>query len=147
MLKQIAMIALLGLSLNCVGATINNNEDAKTVTMYNEDNTNIMVSRDHPEFTLKLKSNPTTGYSWFLREYDANLIEPIGKHYQGPDKALIGAGGYELWNFKMKPAAFLVPHQTALRMNYARPWNKLDSGSQLVFHVTTVDARMDGNKN
>jgi len=136
MLKQMTVIALLCFSCVCVAATMNKPEETK-VSTYNEDNTNIIVTRDHPEFTIKLKSNPTTGYSWFLREYDAKLIAPVNKKYKGPDKKLIGAGGFEIWTFKMKPNAFAVPHQTSLRMIYARPWNKLDSGTQIVFHVTT----------
>jgi predicted secreted protein len=50
----------------------------------------------------------------------------------------MGAGGVEIWTFKLKPTALTVPHQTTLRMIYARPWNKTDSGTQIVFHVTTV---------
>ena len=90
--------------------------------IYDEDKQNIIVNIKHPEFILKLKSNPTTGYSWYLREYDANLISPIKHAFQQPVKELIGASGFESWTFRVKPAGFTVPQQTTIRMVYARPW-------------------------
>jgi len=133
MLKKIMTVALIFslISFNSVSVA------EKTETIYSEDNTSIIVTADHPQFKITLKSNPTTGYSWFLREYDASLIKPIKNEYQRPEKSLIGASGFEVWTFKIKPIGFTVPHQTALRMVYARPWNKTDPGTQLVFHVTT----------
>ncbi|VVC76165.1 hypothetical protein AQUSIP_14700 [Aquicella siphonis] len=105
--------------------------------VYTEDKPNFTVTSGHPEFVLKLKSNPSTGYSWFLREYDANLISPVKHSFQQPAKNLIGAPGYELWTFRAKPGAFTVPQQTTIRMVYARPWSGSDNSTQLVFRVTT----------
>jgi inhibitor of cysteine peptidase len=74
---------------------------------YTESNTAIAISVDQPEFTIKLKSNPTTGYSWFLRDYNAALIESVSHAFQAPtDKKLMGAPGFEVWKFKVKPAAY-----------------------------------------
>ncbi|RDI48738.1 hypothetical protein AQULUS_08980 [Aquicella lusitana] len=115
----------------------NNNKTDQKNTVYTEDKQNITVDRAHPEFTIKLKSNPTTGYAWFLREYDANLISPVKHSFQKPEQNLMGAPGYEIWTFRVKPQGFLVPQQTTIRMIYARPWQGADSSTQLVFRVTT----------
>lgn len=103
---------------------------------YTEDTPNFIVSANHPEFILKLKANPTTGFSWFLREYDNDILMPIKHVYQKPIGKLIGAPGYDLWTFKVKPAGFVVPQQTMMRMVYARPWSP-DSSTQVVFRIST----------
>lgn len=105
--------------------------------VYDENKLNIMVMVKQPEFILKLKSNPTTGYTWFLREYDANLIAPVKHSYQQPVKELIGAAGFETWTFRVKSAGFNVPQQTTIRMVYARPWQGGDNSTQLVFRIST----------
>ena len=107
------------------------------IPIYTEEKPGIQVVPHQPVFTVKLKSNPTTGYSWFLREYDPNLMSPVKHSYVPPEKQMIGAGGYELWTFKIKPAGFLVPQQTVLRMIYSRPWQGNDNSTQVVFRVST----------
>ncbi len=98
---------------------------------------NILVTVKQPEFIIKLKSNPSTGYSWFLREYNANLIAPVKHTYEAGTKNLIGSSGFELWTFRVKPAGFTVPQQTVIRMIYTRPWEGSDTSTQMVFRVTT----------
>lgn len=105
---------------------------------YNEDNLNVAVDTQNPTFTIKLKSNPTTGYAWFLREYDSELMVPQKHHFQASDSKLMGAPGFETWTFRMKPAAFVVPRQTVVRFVYARPWQGADDAKQVVFRVTTL---------
>ena len=105
---------------------------------YTEQKTNILVAANKPEFTLKLKANPTTGYSWFIRECDAHYLEPSSHHFEAPDnKKMAGAPGYEFFTFKVKPAAFMVPHQTPLRLVYARPWEKSEQSTSITFWVST----------
>ena len=112
--------------------------DEATDNIYTEDKPNIAVSSDQPEFTLKLKSNPTTGYSWFLREYDTSLVTAVKHKFIPGSEKLIGAAGFELWTFKIKPLGFSVPHQTTIRLIYARPWQGVDSSTQVVFRVSTI---------
>src|SRR5205085_1476518 len=106
--------------------------------VFTQDKQNLMISAAQPEFTLQLKSNPTTGYSWFLREYNESLIVPVKHVFQAPQKStLMGAPGLDLWTFKMKPSAFIVPQQTLIRLVYARPWQSNDGGTQLIFRIST----------
>jgi predicted secreted protein len=104
--------------------------------VFTEQKQSIAISVSHPEFTIKLKSNPTTGYSWFLREYDSHLIAPVTHSFVKPTQKLMGAPGYEIWTFRVKAAGFSIPQQTAIRFVYARPWQS-DDGTQLVFRVST----------
>jgi len=106
--------------------------------VYTESKTNITVTSSQPEFVLKLKSNPTTGYAWYLREYDKTLITAVKHNYQASAKNLIGASGFEFWTFRVKPAGFAVPQQTTIRMVYARPWQGSDNSTQVVFRISTT---------
>lgn len=108
-------------------------ETKQTIQEFTQEKPIVNLTAKNPTFIIKLKSNPTTGYSWFLRDYNISIIDPIGHKYQSPDKKLIGAPGYELWTFRAKPAAFKVPQQTLIRFVYARPWESSDSSTQLVF--------------
>ncbi len=119
-----------------IAAQIEKTPDANT-NVYSEDKQNISVSADKPTFVLKLKSNPTTGYTWFLRDYNSALVTPVKHSFLPPEKTLIGAPGYELWTFRVKSAGFSVPQITTVRMIYARPWQSGDSSTQIVFHVST----------
>jgi inhibitor of cysteine peptidase len=110
-----------------------------------QDKTAFMVSSDKPVFVIKLKSNPTTGYSWFLRESNPALFEAVKHQYEAPaDKKLMGASGYELWTFRAKSAAFAVPQQTTIRFVYTRPWEISENATQLVFKVATVSVGSKG---
>lgn len=141
--RFLQLIFLPCLSL-VVGATVPAvNDKNKTApapvdsTVYTEDKPNISVDAKHPDFTLKIKSNPTTGYAWFLREYDSNLITPVKHSFAAPETNLLGAPGFEIWTFHVKPTGFVVPQQTIIRMIYARPWQGSDSSTQLVFRIST----------
>jgi inhibitor of cysteine peptidase len=85
----------------------------------------ITVSVNSPTFLIRLKSNPTTGYSWFAKKYDMQLIDIEGHKYFAPNTKLIGASGYEEWLFKVKsPSRLKTPVTTSIGMSYERPWEK-----------------------
>lgn len=114
-------------------------KNPKESDAYTEDKLGISVTVDKPTFTIKLKSNPSTGYSWFLRSYDTRLLTAEKHEYKyAEDRKLMGAPGYELWMFRMKPAAFAVPQQTLLRFVYARPWEGTEQSTQVVFRVSSM---------
>ncbi len=131
-------IKILSLWLVLSGLASAATEQAPPATIYSEDKTAIQVTASDPVFTIKLKSNPTAGYSWFVRSYDENFVQPVKHSFVPPaNKKLLGAPGYEVWTFKVKPAGFVVPVQTVIRLVYARPWETTDQAKQLVFLITT----------
>lgn len=87
----------------------------------------INIYTDTNEFEIKLKSNPTTGYSWYLENYNSNLLTPIKQEYKSSQakknsKPLLGAGGTDTWTFKATKEAFTVPRVTEIAFTYMRPW-------------------------
>jgi inhibitor of cysteine peptidase len=106
--------------------------------IYTEDKINVSVKSSDPIFTIQLKSNPSTGYSWSLKKYDAKLVVLVKHTYKRPNTKLIGAPGYEVWTFRMTRAAFAKPQQTTIRFVYARPWKGGAKGKEILFKVNTV---------
>lgn len=127
-------ILIVGLSMQIAWAL-----DATPSKVYTENDLNIVVSRTTSLFTIQLKSNPSTGFSWFLREYDSNLITPLKHSFVKATNNLLGAPGYEIWTFKAKLSGFIVPTQTTLRFVYTRPWQGIDGSSGVIFRVSFVD--------
>lgn len=111
---------------------------AKKIAVYTEDNRSVSVTSDQPQFIIKLKSNPTTGYSWFLREYDNSLMTPVKHVFEAAKGKIVGAPGSDIWTFRVKLSGFVVPQQTIIRFVYARPWEGSDQSKQVVFRVTTI---------
>lgn len=110
--------------------------------VFTEKDSAFIITQRDPQFTIQLKSNPTTGYTWFLKSYDHHFIVPTKHVFQAnTHKKLIGAPGYELWSFTVKPNAFAVPHQTTIEFSYARPWEREQNSTLLVFRVSTSKAR------
>lgn len=83
-------------------------------------------------FSFKLPSNPTTGYSWQLMSLPPDSINLLDKSYkqdrpmpepgqdsQVSETEIIGAGGFEIWTFRaLKTDSF------ELLFEYRRPWEK-----------------------
>src|SRR3989338_4324227 len=113
-------------------------ETASHEAIYTADQSNIIVQAGEPTFTIKLKSNPSTGYAWFLRDYNDRLISPVAWHYASAKTNLMGASGYELWTFRLNPSAFVVPQQMTMRFIYRRSWESRDhAAAEATFNVST----------
>jgi inhibitor of cysteine peptidase len=117
--------------------TLSAEPSTNNIPTYSEDQLTISVTPNQPQFSVRLKSNPTTGYSWFLRKYASKLLTPVKHHFEVSKTKLIGAPGVEVWTFRVKPEAFVVPQQTRIQFVYARPWEKSGDTTKLVFVVTT----------
>ena len=73
----------------------------------------VITAKKQHTFNITLPSNPTTGYSWFLTDYNHQLLKPVNHQYvASSNKALMGAGGFEVWTFDVKKEAFNVPQKT-----------------------------------
>lgn len=101
-----------------------------------KDNT-IYVNNGHPQFTIKLDSNRTTGYSWSLKNYDKKMILLVSHTYIKPNTKLIGAPGYEKWIFQANPAFMKGTKNTTISLSYARPWEHGKSIKTVVYKIVS----------
>lgn len=95
----------------------------------------IYVDRDQSQFTIKLDSNRTTGYSWSLKSYDKKFISLVSHEYIPPNTKLIGAPGYETWVFQATPNFFHASKMTQISLNYARSWEHGKSIKTAVYKI------------
>lgn len=114
-------------------------EDAPTT-----DSKPIVVEQASPRFTVRLNANATTGFQWFLMNYDHDLIRPTRAYYQAGDKKLIGAPGMSVWEFQVLSQAFRVPQVTHLEFEYRRPWEARFGNRQAV--VVIIQPAPKANK-
>lgn len=90
---------------------------------YSQGTTNMTASepiqvKAGQNFTIKMESNPTTGYGWQLSKALDNKISLVTNAFIPPDSKLCGAGGHEVWTFKA-----IEQGQVEISMNYVRPWD------------------------
>lgn len=63
-----------------------------------ESGTDITL-RPGGQLRLKLESNPTTGYFWFLKDIDASQIDQLSDDYVADPapEGMVGGGGHQLF--------------------------------------------------
>ncbi len=139
MKKSRILILLTGVVLallSTTGLAKKASADEKAKNDFTDPNKVIQVNSKSPVITLKIKSNPTTGYSWFLTDdFRSDLIQPIGQKFYPGDVKKPGAPGYEVWRFKVKSSAFVVPRITNITLHYVRPWVVTNNGRKMTFVV------------
>lgn len=111
----------------------------KTPPVFDENHVSILVTEDQTQFVIQLNANPSTGYSWFLRDYDDRLVTPTQYRFESAKNKLVGAPGVAIWTFTVKKSAFVVPQQSVLRFVYARPWEGDDQSKQVSFRINTLN--------
>lgn len=54
------------------------------------------------KLNLKLDSNPTTGYFWYLKDIDASQVDQLSDEYNADPapEGLVGSGGHQLFVFE-----------------------------------------------
>lgn len=74
------------------------------------------------EFTIALKSNPSTGYGWEAIPLPEPVVEQVGEATYTPDEnsdRRVGVGGTSTFRFKAVAAG-----KGPLKLVYRRPWER-----------------------
>ncbi len=96
-----------------------------------ESQENIEV-KNGQEFTIKMVSNPSTGYTWSVSDsYDKNIVEKVSNTFKASDSGMSGAPGEDSWVFKG-----VGKGSTKLEFKYARSWEASSSDKNKTFSVT-----------
>lgn len=69
---------------------------------------------------VRLGSNPSTGYSWQVREIGDNLVQVGESAYEATpvDEQIVGSGGHETWRFEAVSAG-----ESTLELHYRQPFD------------------------
>lgn len=88
-------------------------------------------------FSIQLRSNPTTDYSWQLAEpFDKTRLEKVSNHYQAdanPNR-MVGVGGTETLMFKA-----LKSGHAKIQVRYIRSWEAQDTAAQVAKYQIEID--------
>lgn len=74
------------------------------------------------KFTISLKANPTTGYSWQLaKPLDEAVVKLDKKDYQADSHPpnMVGVGGKEVWTFTAVGSG-----KSVIALKHVRSWEK-----------------------
>lgn len=102
-------------------------------------NKRIEIKADQ-EFTLTLKANPTTGYTWKLIEPDSTILKLQGEPAFKPDSDKIGSGGELTFRLQARSSG-----KSELQLHYIRPWEK--DQKPLQSFVITIIVKSKSTKN
>jgi len=117
MLKKIIILFSLLLCLSVFATTHSSKKIEKT--------NSITVCLKHPDFTITLPANPTTGFSWHIQKYSKNMFEFISEKYiASKNKKLMGAPGTQTFHFKAKKENYAVAQVSHIVFLYERSWEK-----------------------
>lgn len=103
-----------------------------------DDSKPIVLSANQKEITINLKSNPTTGYSWFLMDYDKQFFTATQHTYLRPNPKLMGAPGVEKFTLQVNPALYAAPHAGTIKLVYKRPWESANPAPEVINWVSSA---------
>ncbi len=98
----------------------------------------VLVKKGQKTFSVTLKSNPTTGYRWYLARLPARLVKAKSYRFNPPTSQLVGAPGSSTWTFKLSKDARKAPRLIKLVFVYARSFDPKDMTVQKVMVFTGV---------
>jgi inhibitor of cysteine peptidase len=103
--------------------------DAKTLLLDDSDNNSHLCLYVGDTLTIKLTSNPTTGYSWAKPQAFRHLKLITSRSERGSSDR-VGSPGFQVFSFKATE-----PGESALDLNYLRPFEKNTPPAKM-FHLS-----------
>lgn len=98
----------------------------------------IKVTVSSPVVRVRLISNPSTGYQWYLIKYNSMLMLAPRSYYIPAKSGMVGAPGYTVWRFQFKKSAFVHQQKTQVILEYKRPWEKIEGRRQIIHFVMST---------
>lgn len=111
--------------------TPSNPSSGKSVDVEEEDNGDTIHVLPGETIRVKLRSNPSTGFSWELGPIEEGFFEVESKFEADPHReGEAGYGGCEIWKFKAEQSG-----ETDISLFYARSWEDKDPAKAFKLHV------------
>jgi inhibitor of cysteine peptidase len=124
------VIATLGVAAVSCGDDNEAAEDTGSIPVFTDDADTISVTAGE-EFALRLKSNPSTGYSWELQEpLDDSILVSKGSDFEQGESNAPGAGGHELLTYEA-----VGDGTTTISLGYLQPFDDAPPTETMDFQV------------
>jgi predicted secreted protein len=135
------MIPLIALTLGLIVSTPCHATTKPDILTADTAEKSFLVTVDNPIISIPIESNRTTGYNWYLEEYNDKLIQPLESQYttshEGLQASMVGAPGVTTWKFKVLESAFRVPTVTKVVLRYAKSWSHTASITKTLWIYTS----------
>ena len=118
-MRQLGLAALLGISVmtNVYAADTPNN---------------ITLKAGQQTVQVTLLANATTGYQWFTKYYDHDLLHLQKYQYDPhPTGGKVGVGGTATFTFAVDANFYKAPQTTDLVFVYKQPWSPGMEGAKI----------------
>lgn len=99
-----------------------NPKKANDVSTPTDQSKPIIIKSISPVFNINLPGNITTGYQWYLVDYNPRFVRLLGQKYTAASTKLMGAPGLSVWQFQLQQISFTAPQVTRIIFEYRRPW-------------------------
>ncbi|MEL6858797.1 MAG: protease inhibitor I42 family protein [Pseudomonadota bacterium] len=138
---RLAFIAAAALLTACVPDIMNTEPEVKGLegapavqTLTDPVSGTDVTLRPGGKLELKLDSNPTTGYFWYVKDIDASKIDQLSDEYRADPapEGLVGSGGHQLFVFEA-----LATGKSTLTLSYER--SPQDVADVLTLRLKTVE--------
>jgi predicted secreted protein len=108
--------------------------DDEARTIGDADNGATVELKIGERLEVALSGNPTTGYNWEVQPLDTPVLQQVGERdFEPDDPDADGSGGTVTVRFDAIAAG-----QTALRLEYRRPWDDPNAPPHESYVVTVV---------
>lgn len=107
---------------------------APVQTFANPANGTDITLRPEGQVYLKLDSNPTTGYYWYLKDIDASQLDQLSDEYfaDPAPEGLVGSGGHQVFLFEA-----LATGKSKLKLSYER--SPQDVAETLTLNIKVIE--------
>lgn len=110
-------------------------EGAAPVQTFTDPQSGTTVTlRPGGKLNLKLDSNPTTGYYWYLKDIDASLVDQLSEDYfaDPAPEGVTGSGGHQMFVFEA-----LRTGRANLKLSYER--SSQDVAETLTLKIKVIE--------
>ena len=119
-MKLIATVTLLLVSLSLLSCiTIGTYDIDVSCEQFRENPNNISIFQIEigDKVTVRLCSNPTTGFQWSYEMSGDTVLKEEDHDFEEPDSDVVGASGTDVWTFEGTAKG-----TTEVLMEYSKPW-------------------------
>ena len=118
-MRWLMVLSGIALSVGTAGCG-NDGESASTVQVFTEEDSTAearFAAGEH--FEVRLVSTPGTGYAWEIAApAEPPLVEVVDRRFEEPESDLVGAAGFDVWEFAAGSEGAGV-----LRLEYVRSFD------------------------
>lgn len=136
-----AMIIGAGMLTACIPDIMNTKPEVRGLegaapvqTFTDPANDTDITLRPGGKLNLKLDSNPTTGYYWYLKDIDASKLDQLSDDYiaDPAPEGLVGSGGHQMFVFEA-----LAKGKSTLKLSYER--SPEDVAESLTLNIKVIE--------